>query len=171
MKVKSVCKIFTDRFSEEGDAIGSVRPSVCFHFYFRTEWPLTLSLFTCMVHDRSSPGIEGGHRSVSKVTTGSVRSRLRATLIAINLTKHCVPCTQYTQFYDWGYEENWTVVLMRPLLSTKVEDLDSTKVVVLRSVLEHFVITIDVNHEIGIATHIPSYKKQLLLMSTLLARL
>ena len=51
--------ITTDRVSGEGNAIGRVRPSVCFHSR------LTLIFCTFVNHDDSSPGIESqGHRSM-----------------------------------------------------------------------------------------------------------
>ena len=71
--------ITTDRVSGEGNAIGRVRPSVCFHSR------LTLIFCTFVNHDDSSPGIESqGHRSMwtvrvslrlAKMATRSVRPR------------------------------------------------------------------------------------------------
>jgi len=67
--------MFIDRISEAGNAIPSVRPSVCFSVHLsihlfplcRTDWPLTLNFCMWVGYDRSSQGIEGqGHRSRSR---------------------------------------------------------------------------------------------------------
>ena len=57
----------------------SVCLSVCFHFIFGTDWPLTLNFWMWVVHKHSSQGIEGqGHRSWLLVRLmRSVRPRSR----------------------------------------------------------------------------------------------
>ena len=54
--------MITDHISEGGNAIASVRLSVCFHSIFGTDWPLTLSFCVWAGHDHNSQGFKGqGH--------------------------------------------------------------------------------------------------------------
>ena len=59
--------IITDRISEGPEVMRSplpIRPSICFHSMFGTDWPLTLNFCVWVGHDCSSPAIEGqGHGS------------------------------------------------------------------------------------------------------------
>ena len=54
---------FYYRVSESGSTVASVclsvHLSICFHFVFWTDYPLTLTFCMGMGHDHSSPGIEG----------------------------------------------------------------------------------------------------------------
>ena len=67
-QVYFISSFITDCISVGGNAIVSVhlsiRPSICFHSVFRTDWPLTLNFCVQVNHDHSSQGIEGqGHGS------------------------------------------------------------------------------------------------------------
>ena len=74
--------MFTDRVSSEGNAIGSVRPSVCFHYIFWTDWPLTSVFCKYMDHDHSLSGTKDqGHGSRSKVKMRSVGPRVSTLLV------------------------------------------------------------------------------------------
>ena len=78
--------VVTDRISEGGNAIAFVRPSVCFHSIFGTDW----NFCTWVGHDHSSQGIEGqGHESRSKLRVRlvrSVRHRSRAVFPRLGIT-------------------------------------------------------------------------------------
>jgi len=70
-----LCPVIVDCYSKGGNAIASVRLSVCFHSVFRTNWPLTLNSCMWIGHDHSSQGIESqGHRSRSKSWVRLMRS-------------------------------------------------------------------------------------------------
>jgi len=59
----------TDRIIMVGNAITYVRPCVCFHSVFRSNWPLTLTFCMYMVHAHSFPEFESqGQRSRSTLT-------------------------------------------------------------------------------------------------------
>ena len=65
----SVCCIIiiTNRISESGNAITSIRPSVYIHSILWTGWPLTLIFCKWVGSDHGLQGIEGqGYRSMSR---------------------------------------------------------------------------------------------------------
>ena len=59
--VRCVCGIFlpTALSPEVMQLLLSLCMSVCFHYNFWTEWPLTLTFFLCMGHNDGYHGIEG----------------------------------------------------------------------------------------------------------------
>ena len=56
----------------------SVRPTVCFHSNFWTEWPLTLTVYTCMGRVHRSPGIGGQGQRSSQTSKVKVKGRTRS---------------------------------------------------------------------------------------------
>ena len=92
--------IVTDCTSEEGNAIGFVRPSVCpsVHCILWNYWPLTLTF--CVSHHHNSPGIGSKRRRSSLKVKGQNAVGWTSNKGSSSLWHTCVACQLAAKWTD-----------------------------------------------------------------------